>query len=347
VDRRDKLNWIGLGLGLAIGILAVVLVASALRNINPHKFADNITAVIYNFVTIWLLAAWVLGSNSHSIKVFVLRAFNNEKDRFLVNSVRDLLECYGRVEALRPPPRDHRQDHFVTDTDLGAVTSSDARWQQRVLHLLKRSKIIIVDVSSFTPNVDWEHQQIMQSYPHKAITIAHYSADNQLTKDAIRYAEGNALIEFRQRLAFELENKFGLPRKKNRKRFYSIRDGIESASAGWIPSDAISTDGAVNHLIPMLLAISLGGTLTTFLLADLLLTLRNNTNSNPMMANSAGFFLWFIVVGLVLPKDFLSRPEVWGVFRKIGLRSIKSLRMVSLFFLLTVIIVLGMLFSNK
>jgi len=85
-----------------------------------------------------------------------------------------LLLNWGRTEGLIPPGRSLRDEYYLPNFE--SLDSDDKDWRQVVTQILKKVRIVIVEITDLTPSLLWEINTSLQFLPTESIVLIDYRA---------------------------------------------------------------------------------------------------------------------------------------------------------------------------
>jgi len=158
-----------------IGLLAALVTAN-----QAHGPQLSLPALIFNVVLLALLAACLWGSRLSWLSgdvplVLFLRPFSSSADRSLLSGILNRPSVCVQVVFLVPQWESHRNwdpfslgmagFHFIRlfRSCPVPVVCSDCEWGDAVRHLISRSRLVVIDVTTTTPSLEAEISLLHES----------------------------------------------------------------------------------------------------------------------------------------------------------------------------------------
>lgn len=337
MDRRDKIGWLFLFVGVGVSVMAFWLSYTFAAKTIPK---NDLLAFCAPIVYIWLGVAVLLGFVSGRVKVLVLRAFDDERDDFLVRNVRDVCTEYGRVEAIRQPSR-LCNTSMPLPGELGGITASDDRWKEVATKLIRQARIVIIDLSDGSENVSWELEQVRTIAPDRCIvlmdqeTATARTPDNWIDERTVIYSR-TAPRELQIMLIKRLKE-LRTPPANADKKWRSLLEKEHADTPQVIQSLDLSR---CSNFAPLMLALSYGLWHTVvWCIFVAIPSIHQLTDGHYAIFWAVASMWWIGIVGLFLPRRLLTRADLWTVFSKMGMKSVAHCRAVAGFFILAFVFV--------
>jgi len=192
---------------LALVVLSLILLSGVAR----HYVAAPFTR---------LLKRWF----ASRVRVVYFRSFRQDASREARDHLGPILGCIGHlttvhnddyIQGLTPVEgHSNHEDLLFAWLELGEILSDgldavklkDAHWRENVLEILRKSDLVIIDMTEATENVAWECARALEVLPTNRVVLLYRAGTSrpQSTPDAIEY---DTSIRGRYRLRHALRHR--------------------------------------------------------------------------------------------------------------------------------------------